>query len=724
VTNSLYTITVDDGNIVLNVLATFLETSTIPNIRTMVQDLAYDLILNFYTAASFRVTTSNGTRSIYTIDFDNALSMVKDGKSDLLNEVIGKISVDGVNALANDLIATLTDFKTLGTASGTEYTIASYTLEQATWDVNLSVDKVDPENTESDYYVNVQITPKTKTTQMTDDETGETTETKTCDWSSRKFTVQVVDPDENGTNMAELAALSNSLNDIVTIDAAELSVTGISYENGDLQVTGDSTKYKDGRLATVKVTVNLAKDANYPQILAVVIADNAKNISKDSKDALVAAIKGYRETGDISALKTAIEGVTSAELFSALGNAKGKTFSKMLENLGLTDSNSNAEAMENLEKTYDKMLNVLYVLMSKLGLEGSGATLGSKKMQNAPGTYQVSGMKKSICAELTIKLFTNGSVSAVDEKGNVKYDGEDLTAALTAVAESGGVVKVTTGEKTLKSNVTVTGEVSISGASNIKFGNGYYIYLGKSDATITADGALGYKASNGVFMSGVKLADSMDSTVYELPEPDGAGGSYVYALNVKMPTVEPTVNKGSGSIIKGYSVEESTVQESEHKEQVEGQIFLDVDPSNGITVRQLDALAFEVEAQGSTMTIVDKDGKPLGKDAKLGTGAQITIKATNTAEDPADTTQTITKEKTATYTIIIMGDLDGDGKSGAFDASLLLQYSVGKRTLSDAQQQAADIDGNGGGPYAFDASKILRKSVYEWNDGTYKTALK
>jgi hypothetical protein len=751
VTNSLYSITVDEyGNITLNVLATFLDTSTVPDVTTMVQDLAYDLILNFYTAAAFQVTTSDGTYSIYTIDFDNALSLVNEvsseGKSGLLNKVIGKISVDGVNALANELIKTLTDFKTLGTASGSSYVIGTYKLEQAAWDVNLSLkedtskkaesenegsenegsEKAKSENegsknTESEnsknYYVDLQIAPKTKTTQTTNTETGETTETKTYDWSSRTFKVQVVDPDANGTNMAELATLSNSLNDIVTIDdATKLSVTKITYENGDLQVTGDT----DGRLATAKVTVNLAKDANYPQILAVVIADNAENISKDSKDALVAGIEGYQKSGDISALKKAIEGVTSAELFSALKNAKGKSFSQMLSDLGLT--NADAEA---LEKTYDKMLNVLYVLINKLGLEGSGATLGSKKMQNKPGTYQVSGMKKRICAELTIQLFANGSVSAADTDGSVIYEGNNLAAAIAAANKVNGIVTVTSAT-TLTEDVTVTGKVSIIGAKLISYvGENttyHHILLGNVNATVTADGSLSYTVK-GESRSGVILPNTTDWQYYKVTETN-KNGTYIYTMEVEDPTVrstltsskvEVTVTNSKGEktvIIKGASVDDANKR-----------ISLDLEPEKGITVEQFKTYIFKqvlaVNAEGYEVKLVNSNNKQLADGDSVGTGAKVVITATNKGDKNVTNDD---KTVVATYTIIVMGDLNGNGRNDSGDASMLMQNYMNRIQLTDVQKIAGDIN-NTVGIDSGDAVRIMTKYM-TWNKGTYQTNLK
>ena len=57
-----------------------------------------------------------------------------------------------------------------------------------------------------------------------------------------------------------------------------------------------------------------------------------------------------------------------------------------------------------------------------------------------------------------------------------------------------------------------------------------------------------------------------------------------------------------------------------------------------------------------------------------------------------------------------MGDVSDDGEITAYDASLILQYLVGKITLSDIQLIAADVSRQGG-VTAYDAALILQRAV-------------
>jgi len=97
---------------------------------------------------------------------------------------------------------------------------------------------------------------------------------------------------------------------------------------------------------------------------------------------------------------------------------------------------------------------------------------------------------------------------------------------------------------------------------------------------------------------------------------------------------------------------------------------------------------------GAAATLVDKKGNTLTADAKVGTGAVLTL---------ADGTQ---------YEIIVPGDCDGDAAITSGDARFALRYSVG---LEDAQAgtvyaAAADVD-TAAGVAAGDARAILRASV-------------
>lgn len=89
-------------------------------------------------------------------------------------------------------------------------------------------------------------------------------------------------------------------------------------------------------------------------------------------------------------------------------------------------------------------------------------------------------------------------------------------------------------------------------------------------------------------------------------------------------------------------------------------------------------------------TIEQLEGAVL-EGSTLGTGAKITVNGT-------------------TYTLVVLGDISGDGSADARDSARILKYSVGQYELSEEQKKAADIN-NDGEVDARDSARILKYSV-------------
>ena len=60
-----------------------------------------------------------------------------------------------------------------------------------------------------------------------------------------------------------------------------------------------------------------------------------------------------------------------------------------------------------------------------------------------------------------------------------------------------------------------------------------------------------------------------------------------------------------------------------------------------------------------------------------------------------------------TLIVIVKGDVNGDGKANAIDASLVLQHDAGLITFTKLQEKAGDVNGDGK-VNAIDASLILQ----------------
>lgn len=67
-----------------------------------------------------------------------------------------------------------------------------------------------------------------------------------------------------------------------------------------------------------------------------------------------------------------------------------------------------------------------------------------------------------------------------------------------------------------------------------------------------------------------------------------------------------------------------------------------------------------------------------------------------------------------TYTVAVLGDVNGDGETTALDAAIILRYTVNQYSMSEIQIKAGVLDGTDI-PTALDAAKILRYTVGQYN---------
>lgn len=62
------------------------------------------------------------------------------------------------------------------------------------------------------------------------------------------------------------------------------------------------------------------------------------------------------------------------------------------------------------------------------------------------------------------------------------------------------------------------------------------------------------------------------------------------------------------------------------------------------------------------------------------------------------------------YSLRVLGDVNGDGKSNSLDAAQVLKYDAGMISLSEKQKERADVNGDGE-VNSLDAAKILREDA-------------
>jgi hypothetical protein len=101
----------------------------------------------------------------------------------------------------------------------------------------------------------------------------------------------------------------------------------------------------------------------------------------------------------------------------------------------------------------------------------------------------------------------------------------------------------------------------------------------------------------------------------------------------------------------------------------------------GVKLNQNTVSTVTAQFTTANLVCVDASGNQLSSNDTLGTGSGIRI-----VDD-----ETVTAE----CTVVIAGDIDGDGAITGKDVNMLAQSCVAKVTLSDAQKAAADLDGDG-----------------------------
>lgn len=278
-------------------------------------------------------------------------------------------------------------------------------------------------------------------------------------------------------------------------------------------------------------------------------------------------------------------------------------------------------------------------------------------------------VKRALCLALTLAvllpcggiLYANAasSISVTSAiTGEQLYAGNDLQEAFDA-AERGCIVSVSR-YVTLSSNAVLDVEVMLSGYSYIKFGD-YKIQL-------TGEGAIFVDTRMRTKYIGALYSYSSVEMVEE-------NGGYVYYLLTQAPSFEgkqPSV-KVAGNLL-GAKLDEAA-----------GILWLDA-ATGGITSDKMSELI--------TMTADNADAVQYSFNGANVTGGKTYVSNDCTMVCSAvnhDYGATVTKS----YTIILLGDVNGNGKIDAADASLIACHASGTKSLTGNALVAADANLDG-----------------------------
>lgn len=263
----------------------------------------------------------------------------------------------------------------------------------------------------------------------------------------------------------------------------------------------------------------------------------------------------------------------------------------------------------------------------------------------------------------------NGAITVTSAlNGETVYNGDDLAAALQA--SSRGCIVSIDRFYTMTSDVVVSCEVMLTNTERITSWNGYKLLF-------TGNGA--------VYVSN-RLARKNYGTLYSYSSVQYTeeSGGYVYYLEAGVPTftvegAATTVQTGNGLL--GARVDEAA-----------GTILLDA-AVYGLSGDTLAAQVTVPADRAEKVSISCADG--------VATGSTMTASATN-----YDYEGKVTKS----YKLIVLGDVNGNGRIDSADANLIACYYAGLISLSADALQAADVNRNGTVDAA-DADMLCKKYI-------------
>lgn len=358
VANEFYSFQKDlDGNltIALDAGALTANVDTVPGVKTMLIDLAFDMLFNGYTTNKLEIAGSK----VYDIKLTDFVGIYTgaDRLSALVDQIGNMVSSKDLAALINTLVADLTDFGNLKNAILNDQPIIAYDMTTASWNVVL-------EHIAAGDYLTPSIT------------SGED--------QNRKLFVTITGSDADKKQLADMMGILDDTTDV-----------NIKL---DMDQTIDATN-KDVTLdwsAMANVVVDLSGDHSYAVVFSILAADG---ISGPAQTKLINAIKTYYATGKITDLKNAFNALTTAQVVTAVKNLMpGDSFEDMVTGLGLDATV--AEELTKLENVFDNYAKIIAAALRRTSFTGGSRTLGSFYKSNIGYGISRENMDKTFAREL------------------------------------------------------------------------------------------------------------------------------------------------------------------------------------------------------------------------------------------------------------------------------------------------------------------------------------
>ena len=780
VSNQYYTIEVNGSNINVTLKATAqsLRNADKYTVAALAGDLASDLLLNYYSTAQ-KVTVDGHT--LYNAVVGDITTLFQNGKfhvsnavgNDLLDDMLGyngegaEDNYDGVNYMIGSILDALLDFQNLADSIGSNNAAVSYNLTATAWDV--TVDKA-----ESGDYLAIGVTGSTDSSK-----TKRQTLNVFLNSDSEKNNEQLRNALEQLAGIIEVdAADKPSLSlDRITLPQELGGKTVQAKLSGSGHVT---VKISDKPVYAALMAITVANSLPAGDSLRAELK-NAVETFYNNNDA--AALKTAMEKVTCAQVFAALKTVGLRTNFLQMAISVGfgtdsKTYKAISESYdSLTAYRGGMAAAGWLLKQLNINGNgaTLAGFEKEFGIYEYAPDKTFNKTATVSGDWKVNGVVSMENAKLTLELFAEeGAIVVIDKDGkHTSFAADQLTEAVTKVNEAGGTL-IFNDAVTMAADETITEDVAVKNGSKLNQG-GYAFLLDGIGSKLTSDAALAVKSANGAFrlVTDNTTAGTYIYTLEAYAIQYTQNGKTVYGDDLaaamaaadKNTTVTVLHTLSLTADIKLGSKKHTLM--GMDKVRMGGHQFV-FDKSGSVLVVENDTVTAGdcavdsalgssysiVSSVGTTMTTyslkrsgssgggggggsytgsyIYLDVQPTGINAKQlqtavrkyfnDSSAEVTIYSGLTASGLVANGASIyvSGSRAGSYTVIIMGDTNCNGKTDSGDAVKMRNHYFGTATLSGVALEAADMNRNG----KVDAGDAVKNRVKYQNWSGYRSALK
>ncbi len=678
VTNKYYSIAqTTEGNINVSLNADVISSVEKPDITALAIDLACDILFNGY---SNNYLELDG-HLIYNLSVADVIGLYTSSNrlDTIIEEGLKMVDSTELSAFINTLLDDVMDFTAISEAIEKGEPILEYQMVTKPWGIEF-------EHVAEGNYITSNIVAGNKAEDV-------------------KLKLYVDGSAENKEYLSELFV--------------ELGETVDADININVSHVKDGHDIKVNAVADGKVIVDWT-NPDYAVMYSVIIADGLKPAERE---ALVNGIRIYYEQDDISALREAFNALKVSQVITAIENLTlDDRFGNMVNALGLSDVVTSEVA--ELEALYDRIGKAIAFIARKANLEGGARTLGS--IREGDGSYGITrenverfykytffrgyALEADITitdAEFKIKLFEDNApdvnydelnkqitiAQALDENKYTEDSWDVLEKALEKAIEARNATTQSAVDAATKELTDAIAALKEKPAATVD-----YTELNKQITTAqaldknkyTKDSwdALEKALEKAIEARSATTQSAVDAATKELTDA-------IAALKLKAPVFVD--GHGKPSITTGDKVVGTKIDLTNK--------LLIVDTQNaGLTVSQFKKLIKLQAENADVIDIVIGDGTLADSDL-VANGTKMTATARRNGTNETDV---------VTYDIIVLGDINCNGRIESGDAVMISRMLVGEIKFNKAQKLAADTNCNDRTDIG-DAT-IIASKIVDWDN--------